>query len=115
MIADMAQQLKPVHLWHFYVRKYGRRFFDIQLVQGSQAVCCKCYAIASAFEQAFGDAAYGNGIINHQHQRLDFGRDRYIDCAMCFAAEYGWVGAVCAKSANLPVINNRQRYRVVDG
>ena len=67
--ADIAQQIKAVHARHFDVRQHQGRALVLQTFHGLQAVSGQRDAVAFALQQTLGDAAHGDGVIHHQHQR----------------------------------------------
>ena len=67
--ADVAQQIKAVHAWHFNVGEHHGRAFFVQLLDRLQAIGGQSHAVAFALQQTLGHAAHSNRVIHHQHQR----------------------------------------------
>ena len=86
----------------------------MQTLQCLQAIVGQRHAVTFAFEQTLGDAAHGDGVIHHQHQRQLVGR---LDQLGGHIRRIGGLASPVARGAQHTgqiTVHRRQRHRVVD-
>ncbi len=67
--ANLADDFKTVHAWHFDVQQHDVRGVLLQQRHGIDAVFGRQHVHAVAFQQAAGDLAHGHRVIHYHHQQ----------------------------------------------
>ena len=106
----VAHQVEAVHARHLDVRQHDPRQFLGQPFERVQAVLGQGDAVAFTHQQSLCDAAHGQRIVHHQHQRCQ----RRHRCRRRQQAMQPGIGPAATGGASVVTVQRGQRHRVVD-
>ena len=105
--ADVAHEVKAVHARHFDVRQHHHRALFGQTLKRLESILGSDDAVAFARQQALRDAAHGQRVVHHQHQR------RHLLHRLLGHGTHAAVRQAHARARTVG-IHRGQRHRVVD-